>query len=92
MPTYAVLLRFKEDLAARRLEIRPRHREYLASLRDAGTLVASGPWADDTGALLIYDVADDGELRKVLDADPYTAGDVYEIAELREWRPIFPFG
>ena len=90
MAIFAVQLRFKND--ERRLEVRPAHREYLAALRGAGTLVAAGPWADQTGALLIYDVADEAALREILAKDPYTPADVYDIAELREWQPLFPVG
>jgi len=52
--------------------------------------VAAGPFADQTGALLIYDVADEAELRDILAKDPYTPADVYEIAALNEWQPLFP--
>lgn len=40
-----------DDLAA----MRPRHREFLAGLVEAGSLVASGPWLDNAapGALLL---------------------------------------
>jgi uncharacterized protein len=89
MAIFALQLRFRNN--DRRLEVRPAHREYLASLRDAGRLVAAGPWADDTGAMLLYDVAGEAEVREILANDPYTPADVYEIADLREWRPLFGF-
>lgn len=90
MALYVVQLRF--DLAAtdRRLEVRPAHREYLTELKEAGKLVTAGPFPDQTGALLIYDVADEAELRDILAKDPYTPADVYEIATLSEWEPLFP--
>lgn len=89
MAIFTVQLRFKNN--DRRLRVRPKHREYLASLHAAGKLVTAGPWADETGALLVYNVADEAELRRILADDPYTPEDVYEIADLREWRPLFPF-
>jgi uncharacterized protein YciI len=88
MAIFIVQLRFTNN--ERRLRVRPKHREYLASLHAAGKLVTAGPWADETGALLVYDVADEAELRQLLADDPYTPEDVYEIDELREWRPLFP--
>jgi hypothetical protein len=88
MAIFIVQLRFTNN--ERRLRVRPQHREYLARLHAAGKLVTAGPWADETGALLVYDVADEAELRQLLADDPYTPEDVYEIAELREWRPLFP--
>jgi uncharacterized protein len=85
---YVVQLDFKNN--ERRLEVRARHREYLAELLAAGKLVTAGPFADDTGALLVYEVADEAELRDLLADDPYTAADVYDIAQLREWKIILP--
>jgi uncharacterized protein YciI len=89
MTMFAVQLRFTDP--DRRMQVRPAHREYLTSLREAGKLVAAGPFADETGALLVYEVADEAELREILAKDPYTAADVYEIAALNEWQPLFPF-
>ena len=71
-----------------RLSVRPAHREYLAELVAAGTLVAAGPWANDTGALLILDVAGRAELDQILDADPYTPAKVIAETRIREWSPI----
>ncbi|WP_329475381.1 YciI family protein [Kribbella sp. NBC_01484] len=90
MAFYVVQLRF--DLAAsdRRMEVRPAHREYLTELKAAGKLVAAGPFTDQTGALLVYDVADEAELRDILAKDPYTPANVYELATLAEWEPLFP--
>ncbi|QYC41833.1 YciI-like protein [Nonomuraea coxensis DSM 45129] len=73
-----------------RLEVRPAHREHLQALLQKGQLITAGPWADDTGALHIYEVADEAELREILSRDPYTAVDAYDIAVLREWTPILP--
>lgn len=81
-------IKFGED--ERRLPVRPAHRRYLADLLAAGKLVTAGPWADDTGALLVYEVADEAELRGLLARDPYLMADVCEIVQLREWRPILP--
>jgi uncharacterized protein len=88
MARFVVQLSFKDN--TRRLEVRPVHREYLRGLLDQGRLVTAGPFADDTGALLVYEAADEAEVRDILAADPYTAADVYEIEQLREWTPILP--
>lgn len=90
MAQFVVQLRFDVARTDRRMEVRPAHREYLNSLKAAGKLVVSGPFTDQTGALLIYEVADEAELRDILAKDPYTAADVYEIATLAEWQPLFP--
>jgi len=88
MSRFVVQLTFTEG--DRRLEVRPDHRAYLKELLEQGKLVTAGPWADDTGALLIYEVADEQAMRDILAADPYTRAGVVEVTQLREWNPIFP--
>ncbi|GAA1597709.1 hypothetical protein GCM10009789_59540 [Kribbella sancticallisti] len=88
MALFALQLRFTDPDG--RMQVRPAHREYLTRLHQAGKLLAAGPYADQTGALLIYDVADEAEVREILANDPYTPADVYEIASLQEWQPLFP--
>ena len=88
MARFVVQLSFKNN--ARRLEVRPVHREYLRSLLDQGRLVTAGPFADDTGALLVYETADEAEVHDILAADPYTHADVYDIEQLREWTQFLP--
>lgn len=91
MAQFVVQLRFDLAETDRRMKVRPAHREYLAELKAAGKLVAAGPFTDQTGALLVYDVTDEAELRDILAKDPYTPADVYEIATLNEWQTLFPF-
>ncbi|MEU8360850.1 YciI family protein [Nonomuraea sp. NPDC048882] len=86
MARYVLQLAFDTD--PRRLAARPAHREHLRRLKEQGRLVTAGPWADDSGALHVYEVADEAELRDILGQDPYTAVDGYEIVLLREWSPI----
>jgi uncharacterized protein len=85
---FVLEIRFKNE--EERLRVRPAHRAYLAELLATHRLVTAGPWADDTGAMLIYEVADEAELRKLLAIDPYTIAGVYDEVSLREWRPILP--
>lgn len=89
MPIFAVQLRFITE-AERRLAVRPAHRTYLAELYERGELVTAGPWTDDSGALLIYDAADEAAVREILAKDPYTAADIYELVDIREWNQVFP--
>jgi uncharacterized protein YciI len=88
MARFVLQLSFKNN--TRRLQVRPAHRDYLRSLLEQGKLVTAGPFADDAGALLVYEVEDEAEVRDILAADPYTAAGVYDIEQLREWRPILP--
>ncbi|AXE86327.1 hypothetical protein C1703_15065 [Streptomyces sp. Go-475] len=55
--------------APERLAARPAHRETLTRLHAEGALAAAGPWADDTGALLLFTV-DRARLDEILHEDP----------------------
>ncbi|MFD2025264.1 YciI family protein [Promicromonospora aerolata] len=70
-----------------RLSARPAHRAILARLYDDGTLLAAGPWADESGALLVFDIGR-AELDRLLDADPYYRTPGVEVAGIREWLPV----
>ncbi len=87
MARFVVELVFAADTEAR-LAVRPAHREYLASLQEKGHLLASGPWTSDTGALLIYEAANEAELREILEHDPYTEADVVSRMRITEWNPV----
>lgn len=88
MAKFAAIVRFGDEAA--KLETRPRHRQYLQQLLDEGKLYASGPWADDSGALIIYEAADEAEARSLLAADPYnqTPGVLADV-QVREWNRVF---
>ena len=89
MPKFAVTITF-DDMAARDAA-RPAHRVYLKSLFDEGKLVESGPYVDDTGALLIYQAASQAEVEGWLAEDPYAkAGNVVGQRTIKEWNRVFP--
>ncbi|AOS66010.1 YciI family protein [Actinoalloteichus hymeniacidonis] len=87
MARFAVELVFSSDTEGR-LAVRPAHRDYLTGLAEKGILLSAGPWADDTGALLVYDVADEDELEQVLNDDPYWPAEVVDEVVIREWTPL----
>lgn len=89
MAKFVALLTFADNLEIR-LAVRPKHREYLQSLLDQGRLHESGPFADDAGALIVYEVADEAEARALIAADPYTDAGVVADLQLREWKRVFP--
>jgi uncharacterized protein YciI len=89
METFILELAFGRD-NARRLQVRPAHRTYLKTLLDRGQLVTAGPWADDSGAMIIYRVADEPAARALLAADPYLIEDTVSVVSLRHWTPILP--
>lgn len=70
--------------------VQEQHRSYLRSLKEDGTLLASGPMDPRTGAVLLLRVPDDdvhGALDAVRDGDPYVTFGVAQY-ELIPWRVI----
>ena len=64
------------------------HRQYLAGLRERGQLAASGPFADDSGALIIYEAASPEEAEKLLQGDPFCQNGIFVKYVLRPWNPV----
>lgn len=89
MARYALLVTFGDK--AKRDETRPKHREYLKELYDQGKLVFSGPFADDEGALIMYECPDEASARAQFAADPYSQADgVVAEVQVREWKQGLP--
>ena len=66
----------------------PAHRAYLRQLKEAGTLIASGPFDPRTGGALLLRVADGtpwDELAQVRDGDPFVAEGVAQY-DLQAWN------
>jgi uncharacterized protein len=87
MPLFAVTITFTDD-AERRQQVRPTHREYLKSLLEAGKLHESGPFVDDSGALLIYDAVDVAEVQELLANDPYAPNGIVASVSINEWNRV----
>jgi hypothetical protein len=90
MAKIVLYIRFTQN-TERRLETRPVHREYLKSLFDAGKLLEAGPFSDDSGALIIYEVENQEAAEAQFAADPYSvAGGIVESVTFHEWNRVFP--
>ncbi|HEX6685104.1 MAG TPA: YciI family protein [Candidatus Limnocylindrales bacterium] len=70
-----------------RLELRPSHRQTLSGLHERGILRMSGPWDDDSGALLIFETDTEG-IKQILAGDPYYSAPGVTVVSVREWNPI----
>jgi uncharacterized protein YciI len=68
--------------------IRPVHRQYLATLKANGQLVASGPFTDDSGALIIYEAESPEAAEKLLQGDPFHQNGIFISWKLRPWNPV----
>lgn len=87
MPIYAVTYVY-EATEEHKSEIRPTHREWLAEQLAEGTLLASGPWVDSAGALLIWRAESQDHLAALLDHDPFDIAGVISERTIKEWNPI----
>ena len=83
---FAVELEFSGDPA--RLALRAEHRNKLAALRDAEKVRLAGPWADESGALLVFDVADEAAVREILDDDPYYRAPGVTVRRIVDWKVV----
>ncbi|MDC4233271.1 YciI family protein [Actinomyces sp. B33] len=68
--------------------LRPDHRAFLASCRDRGLVVASGPLVGAGRALIVVQADSVEDVFSVLDEDPfYTAGVILD-RPIRQWDPV----
>ena len=77
-------IRDKDKIA----QVRPIHRQYLATLKQNGQLAAAGPLTDDSGALIIYEAATEEEALAMLQGDPFHQNGIFVSWKLRPWNPV----
>ena len=84
---YAAVIEYSQD--KEKVEAaRPAHRAYLASLVERNQLFASGPFTDDSGALIIYEAASAADAERLLQGDPFYQNGVFQKYQLRPWNPV----
>ncbi|GAA2860398.1 YciI family protein [Paenarthrobacter ilicis] len=88
MTVFAVEYVYAADSGDLRDQTRASHRAWLADLAEQGTLLASGPYGDGAGALLIFTAADEAALTAVLKQDPFAEAGVIAGIRTTEWSPI----
>ena len=84
---FAAIIEYPQD-RAKIAEVRPAHRQYLTGLRDQGRLAASGPFTDDSGALIIYEASSREEAESFLKGDPFNQHGIFLNYQLRPWNPV----
>lgn len=84
---FAAIIEYLQD-KAKIAEIRPVHRQYLASLKERGQLAASGPFTDDSGALIIYEADTREAAEALLQGDPFNKNGIFLKYVLRPWNPV----
>jgi uncharacterized protein YciI len=84
---YFVLESSYADMEAR-ARVRPRHLEYLEGLNADGKVVMAGPVGEGAGAMVVYQAADEAEVRRLVAADPYSEEGVTVEVSLRAWNVV----
>jgi uncharacterized protein YciI len=84
---YAAVIEYLQDPATVE-RVRPAHRQYMAGLKAQGRLAASGPFADGSGALIVYEADSAEAAEELLKADPFHAAGVFLGWRLRPWNTV----
>lgn len=87
MSIFAVEYVYDSDSASIRDEHRPRHRQWLAGLAEEGRMLASGPFLDGAGALLIFTAEDEPDLMSLLKQDPFASVGAISGMKTTAWSP-----
>jgi len=74
--------------APERLTARVAHRNRLAALHSQGAVRMAGPFADDSGAMIILDVPDRWTVDELIAADSYFTTPGVTVSQIRNWRPF----
>ncbi|MEA5454601.1 YciI family protein [Sinomonas sp. JGH33] len=88
MTVFAVEYLYDSSTAARRDEVRADHRGWLAGIAENGQLLASGPYEDGTGALLLFKADDAEALHALLAQDPFAVEGLLASSSAIAWNPV----
>lgn len=88
MPFFAVHYTYSEATVAGRDTHRPEHRAWLSGLIEAGSLLSSGPYADGSGALLLFQATDESALAELLPQDPFARENLIDAVRAVQWLPV----
>ncbi|MGD9713769.1 MAG: YciI family protein [Thermomicrobiales bacterium] len=90
MIKYAIFVKYSDNHDLR-VATRPSHREFLKRMLDEGKLHESGPFTDDSGALMVYNAGSKDEVEAIVAEDPFrTTPGIVDSAEIYEWNVVFP--
>lgn len=73
-------------------EVRPLHRQWVASLKEEGKIIGSGPFVNANGGALIVVSLPEGttmaEAVALFDLDPFWERRIVHERVIREWNPV----
>lgn len=91
MTYFAVTCSYSPDSEAV-VELRPTHREFIATLLAEGNIVGSGPFTDGEGGALIVIALPEGsnlvDAETLMNNDPFYKEGVLENRTIQTWNPV----
>jgi uncharacterized protein YciI len=88
MSVFAVEYVYAPESEAGRDDHRPAHRAWLNGFVESGRLLASGPFADGEGALLLFTAESETALLEELKQDPFNLNQLISGLKVTEWKPV----
>jgi uncharacterized protein YciI len=84
---FAAIIKYISD-ADKIQSVRPLHRAYLTSLLNQGNIVATGPFTDGFGALIIYEAIDHDATETLIKNDPFYKEGIFISWDLHPWNCV----
>jgi uncharacterized protein YciI len=84
---YAAIIEYTPD-TAKTAQVRTAHREYLKGLQQTGNFVVGGPFAGDTGALIVYEAETPEQVEVFLREDPFALQGVFVSWTIKSWKIV----
>jgi uncharacterized protein YciI len=78
-------LQWNSDLPVRMQAYWDEHAEFIDALFDRGTIVMAGPFADDSGSMLIVEAESIDLVRETFRGDPWVQKSVLVLDDVKEW-------
>lgn len=88
MSIFAVEYVYNPDHEDLRAQHRPVHRQWLEGLVSDGRVLASGPFADGTGALLVFSAETEADLNQLVSEDPFAQAGAISAVKTTVWTPV----
>jgi uncharacterized protein YciI len=88
MSIFAVEYVYNPDHEDLRAQHRPVHRQWLEGLVADGRVLASGPFADGTGALLVFSSETEADLNQLVSQDPFAQAGAISAVKTTAWTPV----
>ena len=73
------------DKPVREQALWPEHARFVDSLFEAGKVIMAGPFADDSGSMVIMAVESVEAARAIFQDDPWAQHDILVAGEVKEW-------